>query len=276
MNARFYDPATGRFISRDSYTGNPYDPWTQHLYVYCGNNPTNMVDPTGFRSEHVTLAIDYNRQANELIAEANRFKDLAERNNFLADWYRDLYMSQNSKGFLIEAHKYRQRASMYMDMYNKRMDKAIQLGKDANVHERIIVKEVIEARDNSIEMDFGVGIGFGGTFSYLDMVDLNVLFAANAFHLQYRDQKTRLGIQGYTKAGVDLVGGAVQLTLMDKTGNFFLPYQSQPFFGEPEYEIDEPRCFVPGFSVGGYLGVGFSASVGFNVTKFVDALEQIF
>ena len=47
MNARFYDPNTGRFISQDSYSGNPYDPWTQHLYTYCGNNPTNMVDPTG-------------------------------------------------------------------------------------------------------------------------------------------------------------------------------------------------------------------------------------
>ena len=47
MNARFYQPATGRFLSQDSYTGNPYNPWTQHLYTYCGNNPTNMVDPTG-------------------------------------------------------------------------------------------------------------------------------------------------------------------------------------------------------------------------------------
>ena len=47
MNARFYEPTTGRFISQDSYTGNPYDPWTQHLYSYCGNNPTNFVDPTG-------------------------------------------------------------------------------------------------------------------------------------------------------------------------------------------------------------------------------------
>ena len=47
MNARFYQPATGRFLSQDSYTGNPYEPWTQHLYSYVGNNPVNMVDPTG-------------------------------------------------------------------------------------------------------------------------------------------------------------------------------------------------------------------------------------
>ncbi len=47
MNARYYNPATARFLSQDSYTGSASDPWTQHLYAYCNNNPVNMVDPTG-------------------------------------------------------------------------------------------------------------------------------------------------------------------------------------------------------------------------------------
>ena len=53
MNSRFYQPSTGRFLSQDSYSGNPYDPWTKHLYVYCGNNPTYMIDPTGHYSQEL-------------------------------------------------------------------------------------------------------------------------------------------------------------------------------------------------------------------------------
>ncbi len=49
MNARYYDSTNGRFLSQDTYSGNSYEPWSQHLYIYCGNNPTNFVDPTGHR-----------------------------------------------------------------------------------------------------------------------------------------------------------------------------------------------------------------------------------
>ena len=57
MNSRFYNPSTGRFLSQDTYTGNPYEPWTQHLYAYSGNNPTSMVDPTGHFFNLIAAAI---------------------------------------------------------------------------------------------------------------------------------------------------------------------------------------------------------------------------
>lgn len=47
MGARYFNPAVGRFITRDSYKGNIYRPWTQNLYTYCHNNPVNFIDPTG-------------------------------------------------------------------------------------------------------------------------------------------------------------------------------------------------------------------------------------
>lgn len=47
MNARYYDPENGRFISQDSYRGE-LKYWVQwHLYAYCANNPVNYTDSTG-------------------------------------------------------------------------------------------------------------------------------------------------------------------------------------------------------------------------------------
>ncbi len=53
MGARYYNPEIGRFITRDTYKGEIYKPWTQNLYTYCNNNPVNYVDPTG----HVALEL---------------------------------------------------------------------------------------------------------------------------------------------------------------------------------------------------------------------------
>ena len=63
MNARYYNPATARFLSQDTYTGSASDPWTQHLYAYCNNNPVNMIDPTGHVPVYMTLLNDGNNKS---------------------------------------------------------------------------------------------------------------------------------------------------------------------------------------------------------------------
>ena len=45
MNARYYDPETGRFISQDTYRGSGEEFW--HAYLYCNSDPVNHTDPTG-------------------------------------------------------------------------------------------------------------------------------------------------------------------------------------------------------------------------------------
>lgn len=53
LNARYYDPSNGRFITKDTYRGEKKNPSTLHLYAYCINNPINYVDPSG----HVPFVI---------------------------------------------------------------------------------------------------------------------------------------------------------------------------------------------------------------------------
>ena len=47
LRARYYDPATGRFLSRDPEDGNAYDPASLHKYLYANGDPVNGIDPTG-------------------------------------------------------------------------------------------------------------------------------------------------------------------------------------------------------------------------------------
>ena len=45
--ARYYDPETGRFITRDLLAGKRAVPQTLNRYTYCLNNPVKFVDPAG-------------------------------------------------------------------------------------------------------------------------------------------------------------------------------------------------------------------------------------
>ena len=47
LRARYYDQATGRFISKDPFQGLLINPTSQHHYSYAFNNPTNWTDPSG-------------------------------------------------------------------------------------------------------------------------------------------------------------------------------------------------------------------------------------
>lgn len=47
LRARYYNPLSGRFVSRDPENGIPSDPGTLHKYNYAGGDPINLSDPTG-------------------------------------------------------------------------------------------------------------------------------------------------------------------------------------------------------------------------------------
>jgi RHS repeat-associated protein len=51
LRARYYNPATGRFLSRDPEGGKLNDPRTFHKYLYAGGDPVNRIDPRGREDE---------------------------------------------------------------------------------------------------------------------------------------------------------------------------------------------------------------------------------
>jgi RHS repeat-associated protein len=47
LRARYMNPATGRFWTRDSFEGNSEDPLSLHKYLYAEDDPADHVDPSG-------------------------------------------------------------------------------------------------------------------------------------------------------------------------------------------------------------------------------------
>jgi RHS repeat-associated protein len=47
LRARYYNPLTGRFMSRDPLDGNQLDPATLHKYLYANGDPIDTIDPMG-------------------------------------------------------------------------------------------------------------------------------------------------------------------------------------------------------------------------------------
>ncbi len=93
LQARYYDPDMGRFISEDPAMDG------ENWYVYCGNDPVNMVDPTGMWSGKIHK--DITQKAYEKVK--SKFKN---RKNALAklkegctypDWARSYNNVQNKK-----------------------------------------------------------------------------------------------------------------------------------------------------------------------------------
>ena len=55
---RYYDPAVGRFLKKDGYTGSIGEPLSLHRYGYVHGNPVNYVDPLGNISSRNKLFLE--------------------------------------------------------------------------------------------------------------------------------------------------------------------------------------------------------------------------
>jgi len=71
LRARYYEPATGRFISRDTSPGNSLNPRTHPGWVYVENNPIQYIDPTGFQAQQSPFGEIRDKAAEWLLDKAD-------------------------------------------------------------------------------------------------------------------------------------------------------------------------------------------------------------
>jgi RHS repeat-associated protein len=67
LRARYYNPATGRFLSRDPEDGKAKVPASLHKYLYAQGDPMNKVDPSG-RDAIITYALSIGEKAPGILA----------------------------------------------------------------------------------------------------------------------------------------------------------------------------------------------------------------
>lgn len=67
LNARYYNPENGRFLSQDTYRGETTEASSWHLYAYCANNPISQLDPSGHYIETVFDVISMGWSAYDFI-----------------------------------------------------------------------------------------------------------------------------------------------------------------------------------------------------------------
>ena len=113
MNARYYNPEDGRFMTEDSYRGEIMNPETGHLYVYCANNPVNYMDPSGHLFGNwdmfgrywfdKTVFIRYGKGTTEHIARSKKDLNLIKFRNYIKK--EDQYMNKVAVNLTFAAIK---------------------------------------------------------------------------------------------------------------------------------------------------------------------------
>ena len=66
LRARYYDTGIGRFLTRDTWAGDYYDPLSLNRWGYVQGNPVNYVDPSGMyynRAAAAQYAMNWDHQS---------------------------------------------------------------------------------------------------------------------------------------------------------------------------------------------------------------------
>jgi RHS repeat-associated protein len=104
LRARYYNPQSGRFLSRDPQDGNPRDPVTLHKYLYAGGDPINWFDPTGREAdEEYGLTSGISTLNNVLVEGGSKVSQTEKAVNALAQLGCDIATSYSLSADTLNA-----------------------------------------------------------------------------------------------------------------------------------------------------------------------------
>lgn len=111
LNARYYNPEDGRFLTEDTYRGETKEPDTWHLYAYCANNPINYIDPSGHKAIRINkfyTGFSYNKKGKYFYSAVNCWQRKFGYNNYIdiasrqwgcnIKWIKSYFTYKNKKG----------------------------------------------------------------------------------------------------------------------------------------------------------------------------------
>ncbi|MCP3908749.1 MAG: RHS repeat-associated core domain-containing protein, partial [Oceanicoccus sp.] len=84
FGARYYDPDTGRFITQDSYLGEPGTPPSLHRYLYAYGNPGVYVDINGNIAWIAAGADQFSEWADSTVSTAGALTNSSASNRVMA------------------------------------------------------------------------------------------------------------------------------------------------------------------------------------------------
>lgn len=192
LRARYYNPSTGRFISRDSVTGDINDPLSLNLYTYCHNNPLLNFDPSG----HWIIKDWYMKNIYEPMDDFGR-KVYDFDVEYMDNWYTGLDELKHSNNTAVKSF------GAWCEYYNNFSNDLYNTSKTG--------LKYCGAAISSLELNIKAGMGIGGKFEALeDIVDAEAIFTPMKENWAISDKGCKITNSTSASIGVSALGFGIR------------------------------------------------------------------
>lgn len=255
LRARFYAPEMSRFSQKDILRGNVTSGISLNRYLYCGNDPVNYIDPSGMRQveninpnkDNVSKVIKTNNAANARYTETHTPTPASN-----PDAQRPTVKGNTN------APECNEKGVVYgVDIH------ALGAGDYGYDRDYPLANSIIDRFLNSIELELGIGMGFGGKLS-VGPLGLTVLWSHDYIDVELKNKGISIS-QSETSSGLlDLI--FVQIGKNEKE---YTDYDNNIVKTERLSDDHEADLILgPDFAV--YIGnIGISGRLQINISELI-------